>query len=57
MAKAPKAYRSAVTNGARTFVMGDGRGPWARRFKDLIALHVEEALPSSILLRADEVVE
>jgi hypothetical protein len=34
--------RSAVTNGKRLFVEGDGRSPWSRRFYDLIALHVSD---------------
>lgn len=33
------ATRSAVTNGSRDFVDGDGRSPWARRWRDLVALH------------------
>jgi hypothetical protein len=34
---------SAVTNGKRLFVAdGDGRGPWARRLRDIIALHVTD---------------
>ena len=34
---------SAVTNGKRLFVDGgDGRGPWARRLRDVIALHVAD---------------
>ena len=31
--------RSAVTNRKRLFVEGDGRSPWARRWRDLIELH------------------
>ena len=31
--------RSAVTNRKRLFVDGDGRSPWARRWRDLIELH------------------
>jgi hypothetical protein len=34
--------RSKVTNGKRTFVEGDGRSPWARRWRDLIELHVAD---------------
>jgi hypothetical protein len=36
----PPAQRSAVSNGKRLFVQGDGRSPWSRRYYDLIALHV-----------------
>jgi hypothetical protein len=31
--------RSAVTNRKRLFVEGDGRTPWARRWRDLVELH------------------
>jgi hypothetical protein len=31
--------RSAVTNRKRLFVEGDGRSPWARRWRDLVELH------------------
>jgi hypothetical protein len=37
--------RSAVTNGQRLFVrgsQGDGNGAWARRMRDVIALHVSD---------------
>jgi hypothetical protein len=40
--RADRAPPAAVTNGRRTFVVGDGRGPWARRYRDLIALHVSD---------------
>lgn len=29
--------RSRVTNGKRLFVEADGRGPWARRWRDVLA--------------------
>jgi hypothetical protein len=34
--------RSAVTNGKRLFVEGDGRSPWSRRYYDLVAAHVAD---------------
>jgi hypothetical protein len=35
--------RSAVTNAKRLFVeAGDGRGPWARRMRDVIELHISD---------------
>ena len=37
--------RSAVTNGQRLFIrgsQGDGTGAWARRMRDVIALHVSD---------------
>jgi hypothetical protein len=37
-----KRLRSAVTNGERAFVLGDGNSPWARRQRDLIALHIAD---------------
>ena len=37
-----KRIRSAVTNGERTFVLGDGNSPWARRRQDLLALHIQD---------------
>jgi hypothetical protein len=37
-----KRQRSAVTNGKRAFVEGDGRSPWARRQRDLAERHVAD---------------
>ena len=34
--------RSAKTNGRRTFVDGDGRSPWARRWRDLQILYADD---------------
>jgi hypothetical protein len=34
--------RSAVTNGRRLFVNGDGNSAWSRRYRDLIAAHVSD---------------
>lgn len=39
---ASKRKRSSVTNGNKAFIEGDGNSPWYRRFKDLLALHVED---------------
>jgi hypothetical protein len=33
----PPTLRSRVTNGKTWFVEGDGRGPWARRWRDIVA--------------------
>lgn len=38
----PVTQRSAVTNGTRMFVEGDAMSPWARRWRDLVALHVAD---------------
>ena len=43
VARMPAAQRSAKTNGRRAFVDGDGRGPWARRWRDLRALYIDDA--------------
>ncbi|ACK52001.1 conserved hypothetical protein [Methylocella silvestris BL2] len=37
-----KRSASAVTNGSKAFIQGDGNSPWYRRFKDLLALHVDD---------------
>src|SRR5437879_4577399 len=34
--------RSAVTNGSRLLTDGDNRGPWVRRLKDVIELHISD---------------
>ncbi len=34
--------RSAVTNGKLAFLNGDGSSPWARRQRDLVALHASD---------------
>ena len=36
----PKRVPSAVSNGRRLFVSGDGNSAWARRYRDLIVGHV-----------------
>jgi hypothetical protein len=38
----PASSRSARTNGRRLFVEGDGRGPWARRWRDLQGLYADD---------------
>jgi hypothetical protein len=43
-----KRVRSKVTNGGRTFVNGDGRSPWARRWRDLIEAHARDISPDGI---------
>jgi len=34
--------RSRVTTGRSAFACADGRGPWGRRFKDLLYLHCDD---------------
>jgi hypothetical protein len=38
----PKRIRSAVTNGRRLFVDGDGNSAWSRRYRDLVQGHVAD---------------
>jgi hypothetical protein len=38
----PKRIRSAVSNGRRLFVDGDGNSAWARRYRDLIVGHISD---------------
>lgn len=38
----PARQRSAVTNGRRSFVVGDGNSPWARRHRDLTELYLDD---------------
>jgi hypothetical protein len=38
----PSRQRSAVTNGRRRFVVGDGNSAWARRQRDLEALYADD---------------
>jgi hypothetical protein len=43
LAPNPLFNRSAVTNGRSLFIERiDGRSPWARRFRDLLELHVSD---------------
>lgn len=46
------ATRSAVTNGRKLFVDGDGRGPWARRWRDLVELHAGDLGGADVLSEA-----
>jgi hypothetical protein len=48
----PVSQRSAVTNGRRLFVEGDGRSPWARRWRDLVELHAGDLGGADILSEA-----
>src|ERR1700694_1292357 len=43
LSPANRRIRSAVTNGTRAYVEGDGNGPWARRQRDLVALLADDA--------------
>jgi hypothetical protein len=43
LSPASRRIRSAVTNGTRAYVEGDGNSPWARRQRDLVALLADGA--------------
>lgn len=47
-----KRSASAVTNGSKAFIVGDGNSPWYRRWKDLLALHVEDLGGEALLSEA-----
>ncbi len=48
----PRRQRSAVTNGRRLFVEGDGSSAWSRRYKDLIAAHASDLGGADVLSEA-----
>jgi hypothetical protein len=41
--------RSAVTNGTRAFVVGDGNSPWARRQRDLLDQYISDQGGSDVV--------
>src|ERR1700689_4733151 len=59
----PARMRSAVTNGKRLFVEGDGNSAWSRRYRDLVAAHSSDlggadtlsAAQSSLVRRASAI--
>ena len=38
----PKRIRSAITNGRKLYLSGDGNSAWSRRYRDLITGHVSD---------------
>src|SRR4029079_2405758 len=48
----PPRIRSAVTNGRRLFVEGDGNSAWSRRYRDLVASHVSDMGGAALLSEA-----
>lgn len=50
----PKKQRSAVTNGRRVFVEGDGNSAWTRRFKDIISEHASDLGGLDVLSQAQQ---
>jgi hypothetical protein len=50
----PSRQRSRVTNGTGLFVdAGDGRGPWARRMRDVIDLHLADLGGADVVSEAE----
>ena len=49
--RSPK-IRSRVTNGRQSYVDGDGNSAWARRWRDLVALHIADLGPAETLSEA-----
>jgi hypothetical protein len=49
----PPRVRSAVTNGRRMFVDGDGTSAWSRRYRDLVAGHVADLGGRDMLSEAE----
>jgi len=50
----PSRQRSAVSNGSRLFVQGDGSSAWSRRFRDLAAQHAADLGGLVILSEAQQ---
>ncbi|MDX8447057.1 hypothetical protein [Mesorhizobium captivum] len=49
----PPTVRSRVTNGSGLFAEGgDERGPWSRRFRDLVVEHTSDAGGAAVLSEA-----
>jgi hypothetical protein len=52
--RGPSRQRSRVTNGTGLFVdAGDGRGPWARRLRDVIDLHLADLGGADVVSEAE----
>ena len=49
---APRRTRSAVTNGRRLFVKGDGNTAWARRYRDIISARATDLGGLEVLTQA-----
>ena len=48
----PAHTRSAVSNGRRLFVVGDGKTEWARRYRDIYEAHISDAGGADLLSEA-----
>jgi hypothetical protein len=52
-AETPKTRRSAVTNGRRQYVDGDGNSAWTRRYADLVRGHISDLGGGDVLSEAE----
>jgi hypothetical protein len=54
-AKLPAKQRSRASNGSRLFAMAtaDGRSAWARRYRDLLSIHVSDAGGETVISGAE----
>jgi hypothetical protein len=50
----PPRIRSAVSNGRRLFVEGDGNSAWSRRYRDLIVGHVNDMGGADLLSESEK---
>lgn len=50
----PPRQRSAVTNGRRLFVDGDGNSAWSRRYRDLVIDHSNDMGGAAVLSEAQK---
>jgi hypothetical protein len=50
----PPRMRSAVTNGSRLLVDGDGNSAWSRRYRDLVAAHAVDLGGADLLSEAQK---
>jgi hypothetical protein len=48
----PNKQRSAVTNGRKLYVEGDGNSAWSRRYRDLISGHISDLGGRGVLSEA-----
>jgi hypothetical protein len=50
----PPRTRSAVTNGRRLFVEGDGNSAWSRRYRDLVTGHMNDLGGEDLLSESEK---
>jgi hypothetical protein len=50
----PPRIRSAVSNGRRLFVEGDGNSAWSRRYRDLIVGHINDMGGEDVLSESEK---